>query len=217
MKAVESDLLLSLNARIAPGHTAVLVVDMQNDFCAIGGYVERIVKKDADACRRVAGPINDLVAAARSSGVRVLWLRADYELAGLPENMRARLHENGITDGCCIPGSWGYDWHAVHPANNEPVIDKRCYDGFVGTSLDAELSAGGIRTIVFAGVQTNVCVEATLRHAHARGYYCVIAQDCVASHTQPAHEGTLAMVRFLLGDVVSRADLARTWGASAGR
>ena len=74
MKSVGSDLLLSLNARIAPRHTAVLVIDMQNDFCAVGGYVERIVKKDADACRRVAGPINELVATARSSGVRVFWL-----------------------------------------------------------------------------------------------------------------------------------------------
>ena len=105
----------------------------------------------------------------------------------------------------------------MHPAKDEPVIDKRCYDGFAGTSLDAELSAGGIRTIVFAGVQTNVCVEATLRHAHARGYYCVVAEDCVASHTQPAHEGTLAMTRFMLGDVVPRAELARAWAASPAR
>jgi nicotinamidase-related amidase len=213
MKATESDLLLSLDTRLAPRHTAVLVIDMQNDFCAASGYVERVVKKDAAACRRVAEPINALVAAARSNGVRVFWLRADYEQAGLPENMRARLQEHGIAESCCVPGSWGYDWYAVHPASNEPVIDKRCYDGFVGTSLDADLAAGGIRTIVFAGVQTNVCVEATLRHAQARGYYCVVAQDCVASHTQAAHEGTLAMVRFLLGDVASRAEVEQAWSA----
>ena len=81
----------------------------------------------------------------------------------------------------------------------------------VGTPLDAELRARGIRTILFAGVQTNICVEATLRHAHALGYYCVLAEDCVASHTPAAHDMTLATVRFLLGDVIPLAEIERLW------
>jgi nicotinamidase-related amidase len=209
-----ADLLLDLNQRVAPPHAAVLVVDMQNDFCAEGGYVERIVKKDATACRKVAGPINALVAAARGAKVPVIWLRADYDPKGLPASMQARAIEQRLADPCCIPGTWGYDWFQVQPKSDEPLVDKRCYDGFVGTTLEAELRRRGVRTIVFAGVQTNVCVEATLRHAHALGFYCVVPQDCVASHTQPAHEGTLNLVRFLLGDVTSGADLARIWGAS---
>lgn len=214
MAQPRADLLLSLAARVAPRHTAVLVVDMQNDFCAPGGYVERVVKKDATPCRRIAGPVNQLVAAARAAGVPVFWLRADYDPAGLPETMQARLIEQRLSEPCCVPGTWGYDWYEVRPETGEPVVDKRCYDGFVGTSLDSDFRARGIRTVVFAGVQTNVCVEATLRHAHALGYYCVVAQDCVASHTQPAHDATLALTRFLLGDVTSGSDLADLWRRS---
>lgn len=204
-------LLLTLGDRLHPAHTALVVVDMQNDFCAAGGYIERVVRKDATACRRVARPIGRLVDAARAAGAPVFWLRADYDPAGLPENMRARLAEQGIADACCVPGTWGYDWHEVAPAAGEGVFDKRCYDGFVGTSLESALGSAGARTIVFAGVQTNICVETTLRHAHALGYYCVVAADCVASHTLRAHEMTLETVRFLLGDVVTLAEIVSRW------
>ena len=206
-----TDLLLTFVDRVAPRHTAVLVVDMQNDFCAPGGYVERVVKRDATACRQIAPAVNRLVASARSGGVPLFWLRADYDPAGLPETMQARAVEQQPAEPCCVPGTWGYDWFEVRPQPGEPVVDKRCYDGFVGTSLDSDFRARGIRTIVFAGVQTNVCVEATLRHAHALGYYCIVPKDCVASHTQPAHDGTLTLVQFLLGDVTSGGELARVW------
>ena len=209
------DLLLTLADRLAPRHTALLVVDMQNDFCASGGYVERVVKRDASPCRNIAEKVNQLVGLARGAKAPVLWLRADYEPAGLAATMQSRLIEQGITEGCCIPGSWGYEWYGVRPEPGEPVIDKRSYDGFVGTPLEATLRSQGIRTIVFAGVQTNICVEATLRHAHALGFYCVVAEDCVASHTLPAHEMTLSIVRFVLGDVAPVAKIAAIWASAA--
>jgi ureidoacrylate peracid hydrolase len=161
--------------------------------------------------------VRELVALARRTTVPVLWLRANYDPAGLPASMRSRLVEQGITDGCCIPGSWGYDWYGVEPAAGEPVIDKRSYDGLVETPLEETLRAKGIRTIIFAGVQTNICVEATLRHAHALGFYCVVAEDCVASHTQPAHEATLATVRFVLGNVLPLARIAALWAGDVAR
>lgn len=211
------DLLLTLPDRLAPRHTALLVVDLQNDFCASGGYIERVMKRDASPCGKVADEVGPLVALARRATAPVVWLRANYEPAGLPASMRSRLIEHGITDGCCIPGSWGYEWYRVRPEPGECVVDKRSYDGFVGTPLEETLRAKGIRTIVFAGVQTNICVEATLRHAHALGFYCVIAEDCVASHTLPAHEMTLATVRFVLGDVIPFATIAELWENAASR
>ncbi|MGH7035754.1 MAG: cysteine hydrolase family protein [Stellaceae bacterium] len=211
------DLLLTLPDRLAPQHTGLLVVDMQNDFCGSGGYIERAMKRDASPCGKVADRVGELVALARRASAPVVWLRANYDPAGLPASMRSRLVEQGITDGCCIPGSWGYDWYRVRPEPGEPVIDKRSYDGFVNTPLEESLRAKGIRTIVFAGVQTNICVEATLRHAHALGFYCVVAEDCVASHTLPAHEMTLSTVRFVLGDAAPLAKIAELWQGAASR
>jgi ureidoacrylate peracid hydrolase len=203
--------LTTLADRLDPRHCAVLVIDMQNDFCAPGGYVERVVRKDPAPCSQVAPRIGQLVEAARAAGVPVTWLRADYRGDLIPESMRSKLTEAGIRDECCVPGTWGYEWHGVEPRAGETVIDKHSYDAFVGTDLEARLHGEGRRTLVFAGVQTNICVEAALRHAQALGFYCVVPSDCVASHTPPAHEGTLNIVRFLLGDVTSFADVQEAW------
>jgi ureidoacrylate peracid hydrolase len=75
------------------------------------------------------------------------------------------------------------------------------------------LQALGRRTIVFTGVQTQVCVESTLRDAHARGYFCVAVQDAVGSHTAALHAATLDNVRFLFGDVCDAADVLAAWPA----
>lgn len=203
--------LLSLSARVDVAHTALLVVDMQNDFCAPGGYVERVVGKDVSACSAIVPRVRALIDAAREYGVPVFWLRACYRPELLPVSMRTKLIEQGIVDICCDRGSWGYDWHGVQPLASEPVLEKHSHDGFTGTGLERQLLVRGIRTLVFAGVQTNICIEATLRHAHALGFYCVVPADCVASHTAPAHEATLNNVRFLLGDVTRLDDVADQW------
>jgi ureidoacrylate peracid hydrolase len=124
--------------------------------------------------------------------------------------MRARA-EKMQAPVCCAPGSWGAGWYGVAPAAGEAVVTKHCYSGFAGTDLDAQLRARGIRYLVFAGVQTHVCVESTLRDAHSHGYFCTIAEDCVASHTPAAHQQTLANVRFLFGDVAPAAQITASW------
>ncbi len=203
--------LASLPARLNPAHTALLVVDMQNDFCAPGGYVERVIGKDVSACSAVAPGIGKLIEHARQHAVEVIWLRACYETTYLSAPMRAKLQEQNITDLCCERGTWGYAWYRDEPHPDELVLDKYCYDGFVGTTLAEDLHKRGIQTLIFAGVQTNICIESTLRHAHSLGFYCVVPQDCVASHTEPAHQATLNNVRFLLGDVTTREDIAGIW------
>lgn len=207
----ERSLLLDLESCVAPAHCAVVVIDMQNDFCAPGGWTETVVKKDISSCKPAAEATQNLVAAARAAGVPVLWVRADYSPERLPAPMQARNQRMGMTQVCCAPGTWGADWYVVRPAPGEAVLTKHCFSGFMGTHLDGELRKRGVRSIVFAGVQSHVCVESTLRDAHSHGYYCVVAQDCVASHTPPAHEVMLANARFLFGEVSDSASLAEIW------
>jgi ureidoacrylate peracid hydrolase len=207
--------LRTVAERLAPGHTALLVVDMQNDFCAEGGYIESVVGKNAAACRAVATPITDLVRAARAAGVPVFWVRADYRLEKLPASMAARFAAQGKGRICCEPGSWGAEFHGVAPAPGEVIVDKHCYSAFIGTDLAERLAARGIRTLVFAGVQTNVCVETSLRDAYSLGFHVAAAADCVASHTAELHEATLKNVRFLFGDVLSGQEIAALWPVRA--
>ena len=86
-----------------------------------------------------------------------------------------------------------------------------CYSAFVGTELETWLRNRTIETLVFAGVQTNVCVETSFRDAISRGFYGVLAVDCVASHAPPLHEATIANIGFLFGDVLPREAIAGHW------
>lgn len=206
---------LTIEAKLEPHRAALLVIDMQNDFCARGGYIDRIMGKDVGAAGAVVPSIQRLIGAARAAEVPVVWLRADYSNQRIPDSMRVRLLARGVTEECCKPGTWGADWFGVAPADGEAVVTKHTYTGFAGTDLQQRLAGLARSTLVFAGVQTQVCVESTLRDAHALGHFCVVPQDAVASHTPALHEATLANVRFLFGDVCTTDDVARAWSVRA--
>jgi ureidoacrylate peracid hydrolase len=205
--------LLTLDERLAEGRSALLVVDMQNDFCADGGYVSNL-GRDTSPCRQIVPALTELIEAARTNAIPVIWLTAEYEDADVPAPMLAKKREMRVTAISCARASWGADFFAVAPRGNEPVIVKHSYSGFSGTDLDAQLRARNITTLVMTGVQTNVCVESTLREGHSRGYYIVVARDCVASHMPAQHQATLDNVAFLLGDVAESAAIAARWSSS---
>lgn len=211
---MSSNLLDTIEKRLKPAHSAVMVIDMQNDFCAEAGYVEKVVGKDVSACRAVAPRVMALVEAARAHGVPVYWIKANYDPERLPEGMRVKQQEKSRVV-CCGTGSWGNEFYGVTAAHGEAVIEKSSYSAFAGTDVEEQLRASGVRTVVFAGVQTNVCVESSLRDAVCRGFYAVLASDCVASHTLPLHDATLKNVQFLFGDVLEREAIAAAWAAAA--
>lgn len=199
-----SELLHTLAQQLRPAHTAVVVVDMQNDFCAEGGYLQRTRAASAknpirvDANERIAERIAQLAAAARSAGATVVWLRSVYDFKYLaPAHIAKRDGE-----GCCMEGSWGADWFRIQPAEGDLVVTKHTFSGFHDTDLHAQLQARGIRTLLMTGVATNVCVDSTLRHGFFLGYHIVLAEDCVGSGNLAGHEGTLASVRVNFGSVV---------------
>ena len=186
---------------------------MQNDFCGSGGYVENIMHKDVAAATAMLPALRSALDAARTLNVPVVWIRADYSHQAIPRSMLAKQLSQGITEECCKAGSWGADWYGVAPLAHETVITKHTYSGFHDTELDATLQRLRIETVVFVGVQTQICIESTLREAHSRGYYCVVAEDAVASHSPTLHDATLNNVRFLLGDVCSSAAIIEAWQA----
>ena len=197
--------------RLDPAASVLMVVDMQNDFCAPGGYIDQAMKKDVGAAATIAPVIDSLVAQARRSGVPVVWLRADYSHDRIPDSMAVKLAARGITAECCKPGTWGHDWYGPRPVDGEAIVTKHSYSGFTGTDMQQVLSRLGRRTVVFTGVQTQVCVESTLRDAHAHGYFCVAVQDAVGSHTAALHAATLDNVRFLFGDVCGSGEVLAAW------
>ncbi|TFZ02611.1 cysteine hydrolase [Ramlibacter henchirensis] len=211
MTLADRNLPVAPAARLEPKRCALMVVDMQNDFCAPGGYIDKTMGKDVSAAAVIVPTINELVAQARKARVPVVWLRADYSHDRIPDSMAVKLAARGIQAECCKPGTWGFEWYGVEPAAGEPVVTKHSYSGFIGTDMQDVLGALKRQTIVFTGVQTQVCVESTLRDAHAFGHYCVAVQDAVGSHTPALHEATLNNVRFLFGDVCPASDVLAAW------
>lgn len=206
-----SEVLRTLEAQLRPAHTALIVVDMQNDFCAEGGYLQRTRAASAsnpirvDQNERIAHAIDRLAQVARQAGSPVVWLRSIYDFKYLaPAHIAKREGE-----GCCMEGTWGSDWFVIAPAEGDPVVTKHTFSGFHETPLHTMMQARGIRTLVMTGVATNVCVDSTLRHGFFLGYHIVVAQDCVGSGNQAGHEGTLATVRTNIGAVADSQLIAR--------
>lgn len=189
---------MSLDEQLRPEHAALLVIDMQNDFCAEGGYLHRERNANVGFAKKVAANIGKVAAAARTARVPVIWIRAIYDFKYLTEAYIAKRGQ----EGCCLEGTWGADFFEIAPAPGEVVIDKHSYNGFHDTALDDHLRRRGIKTLVVTGVATNVCVDSTLREGFFRGYYIVLLEDCVGSGSQAGHEGTLATVRNNIGAVM---------------
>ena len=216
--STDIEILTTLPERIDPAHTALLVIDVQNDFCAEGGYIHDAFGADMSGCVPVAENIDGLVDAARRAGVFVIWIRAIYDKEHLSAPVLAKQYENGVENKvCCAEGSWGADWFMIRPGAGEPEITKHRYSAFVGTPLEAMLRKRGIKTLVLTGVATNICVDSTMRDGFLRDYYVAVPQDCVGSANAVLHEATLRNVAQLFGDLTTGEEVAALWDAAAGR
>ncbi|MEE2971346.1 MAG: cysteine hydrolase [Pseudomonadota bacterium] len=207
-----TEVLTTLPEMLDPAHTAVVVVDMQNDFCAEGGYLHNNLKPDMSGNKPLAGRITQLVESARESGAMVVWVMANYEPRYLSGQARAIIQKRQINAICCEGGTWGWELFEMEARDDEWMIEKHTYSGFQGTELDRVLRFRGIKTLVMTGVATNVCVESTLRDGYFNGYYIVMPEDCVASAAQELHEGTIVNVRRHFGEVVATgAEISTLW------
>ena len=203
-------ILYELTDKINPVHTAVLVVDLQNDFCAPEGYVGQRFGCDPQANESLAKRNVELTEVARRAGVLIIWIQAIYD----PEHLSAPMIMKGgqsNKEKRCLDGTWGAEFYNVQPEEKDLVIQKHRYSAFSGTSLDNHLRRHAIKTTVITGVSTNICVESTLREAFNLGYYVVIPRDCVAGNNEKLHEATLQNVEFLLGDVTESSSLIEHW------
>ena len=205
------DLLNGLGEILDPAHTAVVVVDMQNDFCADGGYIHTTQNADMSGNKPLSERIGKLVEAARDAGAMVVWIKAIYDHELLPAPMLSKFLEKGKGAVCCASDSWGSDFYEIAPNDDEFVVEKRCYSAFHNTQLDDILRRRGIRTLVMTGVATNVCVDSTLREGFFHGYYIVMPPDCVGSANVPLHEATIKSVEFIFGHIPESAEVMKVW------
>jgi ureidoacrylate peracid hydrolase len=216
--------LTTLREKVAVPHTALIVVDMQNDFCASDGFVAK-GGRDVSHVQQMAKRLPELIEHARRAGVLVVFVRCAYStednryLSDVWLEQAARRQGSGYTLApVCQDGTRGGEYYGdVRPAAEDIIVTKHRYSAFHGTDLDMILRSHGVRTVVLTGVSTHVCVETTAREAFVRDYYTVVVADGSAAYSPQEHETALNLIDRFFGEITTIDHLRGLWPLSEHR
>ena len=210
--AVDAALLPTL---IAPGRTALLVIDVQEDFCAPQGAAGRW-GVDLGRFEAPLGRIQALIGAARAASATIVFVR----VISSPETDSTALRALHAAKGrppaalaVCRAGTPGARYYQVGPEPGDLEIEKRLYSSFAGTDLDTQLRGRGIDTLLVTGFTTECCVDSTVRDAFHRDYHCVLVADACAAYEPALHDGALAALSKNCALLTETGDVLAAWQA----
>ncbi|GAB2534967.1 biuret amidohydrolase [Gracilibacillus alcaliphilus] len=195
------------NGGLDPHKTALVIIDMQTDFCGEGGYVAQM-GYDISLTAKAIQPIKRLLEYVRNiEGFHVIHTREGHkpDLSDLPANKRWRSKQIGAEIGVAGPsgsrilvqGEPGWEIiDELKPIKGEIIIDKPGKGSFYATNLDLILHNKGITNLILVGITTDVCVSTTMREANDRGYECLILEDCTGATDENNHRAALNMVKM---------------------
>ena len=204
---------------INPKKTAVIVVDMENDFVSKGGMFNR-AGADISGAQKAIAPTAKVLAAARATGMKIIYLRMAYQPdlsdLGAPDSVNRTRHlkfgvgqtiraPDGRESRILIRDNWGTDIvNELKPQSGDITIYKTRFSGFYQTDLDTTLKKLGLKYLIMAGVTTSICVDSTVRDAMFRDYLCVLLKDCMSEPIgsdlpRTNHEASLLTAEVLLG------------------
>ena len=208
------EILTSMSERFAAERSALLIIDMQNDFCTPGFGAERL-GRDLSAAQSVIPVIAALRRAAREAGapvVHVAFSTLPFHGSDSGPWLAQRRRSTASGDSLCIKGTPGFAFiDELSPEDEELVVEKHRYSAFTGTALDKTLRDRHIESLVITGVSTNACVESTARAACELDYYLCVPPDAVGSWDTRLHETTLLNINHRFGVTLSADEIVSIW------
>ncbi len=204
------EVLRGLKEIAKPAHTALIIIDPQQDFCSKQGFMAR---KGLDLSRiRAAIPrLNNFIGKCREASLPVVWVREVFAKGKMLPNLIAKKVAND--DWIVKEGGQGVEWcrEITPPVVGEPIITKWNYDAFENTELDLILQSKGIKTLLMTGFSANVCVETTARHGFIKGYYIVAVSDCTDAPAKHEYESAMHNIRTYFGEVATSDEILALW------
>ncbi len=221
MKAILARMLTTLEKKVDPAHAALLVMDVQNDFCAEGGAFDKD-GKDVNLLQAMVPNLISFIEKARETGLPIIFSRSVHSSDGshylsdsYVEQGTRRAKQRYIEYPVCKKDSWGAEFFkGIEPLPGEVVITKHRFSAFMDTDLDLILRSKGIRTLIVTGMATNICVETTTREGFCRDYYMVVLRDCTSTYSEELHNNALNTIDLSFGEVVSSGDVIKCWQKS---
>jgi ureidoacrylate peracid hydrolase len=188
--------------------TALIVIDMQNDFCHEDGVSGRNGIADIQPFQTVVPQIDALISQARECKVPVIFVKMTLDASTISEAWRNRW---SAPMTIVEKGAWGSEFYKLFPQEGDYVVEKHRYSAFIGTNLDLILRSLQRKSIILTGVLTNICVESTARDGFMLDYNVTLVEDGCAGSSTESHNASLANLAMAFGQVMKSTDILGSW------
>jgi ureidoacrylate peracid hydrolase len=201
----------TLEKKTFPSGCALVIIDVQNDYCHDNGALSLFGRKVSDI-RRILPRLKVVLDKARQTRVLIIHVRmSNNELTKSTAYLEHRGRRTRGDRQVCQEGTWGAEFYEIEPQAGEPVVTKHRYSAFVNTNFETILRARGIKTVILAGVTTDVCVESTARDGFMRDYDVLLLSDCTGVDDPVVQQATLERIERYFGHVVSSDEVFQAW------